>query len=55
MKRLGIVIILLSVCALTGCESLYYSMALDKPVYGKEAGEKFDRDAPDMLRRAERY
>lgn len=55
MKKVFMAVLVLSACVLSGCESLYYSAALDKPVYGKDEGEKFDRDAPDMLNRAGKY
>lgn len=55
MNKVFMAVIMLCACVLSGCESLYYSAVLDKPVYGKEEGEKFDRDAPDMLNRAGKY
>jgi len=54
MKRLCIILVLLNL-VLSGCESLYYSLAMDKPVYGKDDKDKFDRDGPDMLKRANSY
>jgi hypothetical protein len=55
MKKAPIALALGCLFLLCGCESLYYSAALDKPVYGKEEGAKFDRDAPDLLDRVNKY
>ncbi|HRZ86433.1 MAG TPA: hypothetical protein P5287_01315 [bacterium] len=55
MRKLLLLFVICCSLSQCGCESLYYSLAMDKPVYGKDDKDKFDRDAPDMVDRVNKY